>query len=200
MVHEIISGIQINFWYPRKRVFRQCRQKEKDMGYKALCVIKEAKGTLDKPKENLADIAARPLISKNKVNAAVGLAIWHKEALDCGQYPGYVAGLPTNRRSKKWMKEWLQELVFNDYMVEAQIRNLIRLYVRKWAHVTNWDREVLAYSSKYGKHYRRKIDMPIAPVFDFFFAQRREISQILDKTYEPGNTMDGKERKYVRYL
>jgi hypothetical protein len=138
--------------------------------------------------------AARPIFRHNCVDYEAALALWHKEVRDTDEHRGYVP-IKTGK-VLGMMKNWLHELG-KQGKSEEEVRLLIKLYVRKWRHVPDEERE-LQLTSASGKPYKAR--MPYTPNFEIFYVYRTALSPVLERTCEPGKTMDGGVRQTVNYL
>jgi hypothetical protein len=120
-------------------------------------------------------IAGRTILNEKTgfVDAAAGVALWHKEVRDADCYRGYVE--KTTSKVNGMMKNWLKELKAQGYD-EPGIRDLIKSCVQGWEGTVRSQKKIPGVS-KTGKPYQTT--MVQTPDFEFYYAHRTALTPML---------------------
>jgi hypothetical protein len=122
-----------------------------------------------------SSIAGRTILNEQTgfIDAAAGMALWHKEVRDADSYRGYVE--KTTSKVNGMMKNWLKELKAQGYD-EPGIRDLIKSCVQGWEGTVQSQKKIPGVS-KTGKPYQT--EMMRTPDFEFYYAHRTALTPML---------------------
>lgn len=166
-----------------------CKNREEATVSNLARKVADAKAeTLSRRSRKTAETADAPFFSEGgSINAAAALAFWNRTAADA--IHGYVADSTASARAR--MGQWLKELRAED-LCDADVRQLIADCIRKWPNLRLEDRW-LPYTDSKGE--ARKLPVAGTPEFRNFFALRRSLLPVFEKTCVSGMQADGKPRR-----